>query len=96
VRGYHLRGAMWFPWDDYSCSGCNLIIIGNWSHLESGISCEALMFLPWRVVSFPHGNDVISQSCPSQNPGDCRWETQIKGGRCKMKAGMLNFYPAFG
>jgi hypothetical protein len=53
-------------------SGCSLIIIGNYLHLGSDLSCEALLFLG--VVSVPCHKDVISQSCHSLY--DCRQETQ--------------------
>jgi hypothetical protein len=40
-----LRGAIWFPWDDCSCSRCSLIIIGHCPHLEGGLSCKCPLFL---------------------------------------------------
>jgi hypothetical protein len=53
---HHLRGAMWFPWDDYSCS--RVLVIAPASDdgcpLGDGLSCETYSCLG--SVSVLHHN----------------------------------------
>jgi hypothetical protein len=80
-----------FIWEEYPAPGYKVIIIGNCPYLrmicpnKGSTVPSGTSFGPLSVETLP-----ISLVIPGIQ-GDCRRQTQSKGDRCKMEAGMSGF-----